>query len=289
MKKIIAACLLLFSQTAWAQANLPDYLQDLYSRSLPAYEKIKSHEYDKFCEEFSIDKKNKNNRKYYHQILFFHDLLTGSYCINFATGGMLEIPYLFHWIDPNPRHEITYMPDSVKLNTVKPPSDFSRYKTYADIDRVPALYLGDLFSGAPKYFHRSVGKFHTFGWCSEREMAYNTLLDIYGYKCKIKQEGIHTWSEVWIPFEKKDKTISNLKAYVDNSVDIVEWNKLPSNANKNQWRKDIGSGTQIKWYNRIAHSNSQKNKLNTINVSKDAIQWIENSVSSWLTLNSNEK
>ena len=38
----------------------------------------------------------------------------------------------------------------------------------------------------------------TFGWCSEREMAFGALMAELGVSTKIKQEGIHVWSEMLV-------------------------------------------------------------------------------------------
>ena len=65
---------------------------------------------------------------------------------------------------------------------------YKKYKSAADADRRPYLYLKDLVSKKNKYYHPECSGFYTFGWCSEREMAFNCLLAIMGYKCKIKQE-----------------------------------------------------------------------------------------------------
>ncbi|MBN1348103.1 hypothetical protein JXJ21_01705 [candidate division KSB1 bacterium] len=137
-----------------------------------------------------------------------HDLFTGISAQNYVSGGILQIPYFWHWIDPNPRHEIVFSENSTKLIKLKPPDEFSKYKSYADIDRTPCLYLSDLLSDEPKYYHEQCSEFYTFGWCSEREMAFNTLVELFGYKSKIKQEEIHTWTAVLTKFKNtKDETV----------------------------------------------------------------------------------
>ncbi len=281
MRKMILF-LLLCAQTAWGQTSIPEYFQGLYVNHLSEYKKSKNKEYKRFCEEFNLYYENQQNQKNYFQILFIHDLFTGSFCIDFTSGGVLKIPYVFHWKQPNPRHSITMLSRKQLLSEVVPPDEFKRYKTFADIDRVPSLYIGDLFSIEPRYYHPKCGKFYTFGWCSEHEMAYNAILTILGYSCKIKQKGIHTWSEVWLPFIKTNSKACYLSAMIDNSVDIVKWEAIPKQIKKGTWLNDYGAGTQINWYNKIARSDSQLNKIRAMTVTQKQTKWIEKSVIKWL-------
>lgn len=282
MKKIIILYVLLIVGNAWGDTTVPEYFVSLNKRYSAHYNKKISMEYENMCEELGLEKDNSQNKKKYSQIMFFHELFTGQYCINFSSGGVFNIPYVFHWTTPNPRHEIKYLQDNVKLSSVSPPNGFKQYKTFADIDRVPSLYIGDLFSKEPKYYHPKCGSFYTFGWCSEREMAYNALMSLFGYTCKIKQEGIHTWSEVWLTFDKSDGTPCNIIAVIDNSVDIEEWQKAPENLVKESWLRDYGKGTQINWYNKMARSNDQLEKLKNTAINRDQVEWIENRVKEWL-------
>ena len=154
-------------------------------------------------------------------IEFFHQLPTGSGAADGARGGYLGIPYFWHWIEPNPRHEIIILPDSVLLSTLSPPASYERYQSFADIDRLPALYLGDLVSEVPKYSHPICGAFFSFGWCSEREMAYVVLMRALGYPGKVKQSGIHTRSALWCSFRHVEGHTVILEAHVDNTFDQV--------------------------------------------------------------------
>ena len=281
MKKIIILFYLLVAVNARGDTSVPEYFQDLYNRYSASYNRKIDSSYVKLCEELGLEKHNNQNKKQYSQIMFFHDLFTGQYCINFSSGGVFKIPYVFHWTTPNPRHEIISLKDNVKLSSVSPPKEFKQYKTFADIDRIPSLYIGDLFSGEPKYYHPKCGRFYSFGWCSEREMAYNALLSLLGYTCKIKQKGIHTWSEVWLTFYKSDGNSCKIIAVVDNSVDIVEYEKVRDGLTKYKWLKDYGEGTQIVWYNRMARSEIQLKKLQNIRIKGKQIKWIEKSVRDW--------
>ncbi|MFH1843193.1 MAG: hypothetical protein ABIF77_08285 [bacterium] len=76
---------------------------------------------------------------------------------------------------------MTYLPTFEQIHT----SAFARFCRSHDLDADAAVN------------HRP---FHTFSWCSEREMAFVALLTALGYRGKIEQAGIHTWSAFWCEF-----------------------------------------------------------------------------------------
>ena len=115
------------------------------------------------------------------------------------------------------------------------------------IDRVPALYLVDLVTQTPGYAHPTCGSFSTFGWCSEREMSFVALMDLLGYKGKLRQSGVHTYSELWCEFETATGNELVLSARVDNTFDSVSWRPVSAYTGLDSWLQDIGTGTQIAW------------------------------------------
>jgi hypothetical protein len=246
------------------------------------YFKIKeknSDEFNQFCDKYRLEAKDEENQKTFCQVRFYHDLLTGNGASDCVTGGILKIPYFWHWIDPNPRHEILKLPDSTELGSLKPPAEFARYKSYADIDRVPSLFLTDLVSEIPGYYHPDCGEFYSFGWCSEREMAYCCIMSGYDYTCKIKQEGIHTWSEVWASFRTKDSVMIPLYAVVDNTFDYLRWIPLDSSVNQKEWLTAYGSGSNIDWYNEVFRSEEHRQNVRNIIVPLKARNRIEKQIS----------
>jgi len=266
----------------FAEPNLPSYIQKLFDKYKVDYQRIRHSEYNLFVQSFDLDKKNPINQKQFYQIHFIHDLFTGVNATNYSKGGILEIPYFWHWVTPNPRHTITFLPQSTPLSKIKPSKGFLKYKTYADIDRVPSLYLADLVTEKPKYSHSLTGAFYTFGWCSEREMAFNTLLSIMGYESKVKQSGIHTWSEVLTKFVSNKGNYKYIISKVDNTYDTINWKKTPPGFNKMNWLRDFGHGAQVKWYNRKAHSKKQRQKVQNIFVGKNAIKRIDTQVANFV-------
>ena len=142
------------------------------------------------------------------------------------------------------------------------------------------MYLADLFSEKPKYKHKECGSFYSFGWCSEREIAFNTLLEIFGYRAKIKQSSIHTWSEILVKFKTANNKQIEIRFIVDNTFDIIRYETF--NANTVNWLKDIGNGSTIKWYNAKAHSQTEVSDVKNITVSDQTIKRIKKSVTDWL-------
>lgn len=217
--RAIGIATVLLSSSGHAEDNLVSFFNGLYDDFSAEYAVLTRSDYQQFCREFGLDQENSHNQRIFGQISFYHDLFTGHGASDCARGGILQIPYFWHWIEPNPRYEIMRLPDSILLNTVPPPPQFSRYETFADIDRVPSLFLSDLVKQQPGYTHPDCGDFFTFGWCSEREMALTSLLTTLGFSCKIRQAGIHVWTEVRSQFAATDSASIAIIARVDNTFD----------------------------------------------------------------------
>ena len=266
---------------AFAQDTFPVFFQKVYEENSEHYQESRKDDYRKLCERYGLAKDSKANQKIFYQVVFFHELFTGKGAVNCVSGGVLEIPYFWHWVTPNPRHAIIYRPDGKRLDQVKPPKAFARYKTYADIDRVPSFYLSDLITDNPKYKHPRCGSFYTFGWCSEREMAFSLLMSLSGFECKVKQEGIHVWSELWTEFAGADGKKVNLLVKVDNTFDTVEWERIPSGLSRAKWLADVGSGAQVRWYNEVVRSEQERTKVSSLTVSPTAAKRIRKKIKNY--------
>ncbi len=232
------------------------FFNELYLKHSSKYHQIKIDAYNQFCDRYHLDRSHSQNQERYFRLSFFHDLLTGTDAINCSSGGILKIPYFWHWISPNPRHKIFHLPDKTILTKLKPPKRLAKYKSLADIDRIPSQFLADLVSDEPQYYHPDCGSFYTFGWCSEREMSFALLLSLYSYDSKIVQEGIHVWSEFWLGFTTVDGKAISLIAKVDNTFDTVIWEKAPDR-NKTKWLINYGAIKMVKWYNSKARESQE--------------------------------
>jgi hypothetical protein len=261
--------------------SLVKVMDGLYEKHLPAYQKLRGEDFRTFCKSNGLDEDNPDNRERYFRIGFFHEMFTGQGASDCTGAGMLKIPYFWHWIKPNPRHAIRKLPEETPLTQVTPPRRFSRYKSFADIDRVPSLFLSNLVSESPAYRHPDCGDFYTFGWCSEREMAFVLLMSLSGYPGKITQAGNHVTSFFWVSFKKKDKSSVALIAEVDNTFGSLEWSKAPD-VKPDDWLRDLqGAG----YANRMSRSAAEKRRVRRIQVGKRAAARMDRAIEKYLHLN----
>ncbi|MCF6298002.1 MAG: hypothetical protein L3J08_08475 [Flavobacteriaceae bacterium] len=250
------------------------------------FSSIDSLNYTEFCLENNIFSDDSKNIEKYYTIKILHKLFTSQTASNGSKGEILSIPYLWHWIQPNPRHEIRFVKDSSLLKNVNPPVEFSKYNSYADIDRTPYLFLSDLMQENSKYFSESFGTFSTFGWCSEREMAFVALINIFKFEGKVVAEGNHSWSEFVIPLQSKTGELQNFKVTVDNTYNTIDWSTIEPKE-IHEWEKYLGNTKQANWYNLQAKSKTELNKIKNHIVPKLAMQRIENKVAEYLNRKTN--
>lgn len=274
--------LLILAQAAVA-TPLPDFFRALAREFHAPFTATEPGAFASFCEVHGLDPADPSNAATYHEVAFLHALLTGDGARDGARGGLLQIPYFWHWTTPNPRHGILLVADDRPLASTPPPDPYSRYATQADIDRVPVLYLGDLVAEQPRYRHRRHGQFETFGWCSEREMAFLSLMLAMGHDGKIVQEGIHVWTELWCEMTTVAGDTVVMTARVDNTFATLRWLQLPEGTALQQWRAQTGRGAQVDWYNRTARSPVQVNGLRELEVGEGAAARIRARVSDGLT------
>lgn len=247
--------LIIFLNTNIFSERFESYINNLY----PRFELSLEKKFEFTLRNLNSSKKlSTDSKKKISELLFLHMLFTTTGAIDGKKGGILQIPYFWHWTTPNPRHEIQYIPNKKALNKVSPPKGFEKYKSYGDIDRTPSIYLKNLYEEKPLFNNSLYGTFYTFGWCSEREMAFNSVLNILGYNVKIKQEGIHVWSEILLKISDKDFFIIK----VDNTFNGFHLEVLK--IQKDNWKKDYGNGAQVSWYNKKAHSESEINRVRNI-------------------------
>ncbi len=92
---------------------------------------------------------------------------------------------------------------------------------------------GDMVAPREKFSHPAFGTFSSFGWCSEREMAFASLLSLMGYKSHVIAPGAHAWTEVEMTFHKKDGKDTTLLVSVDNTFDNVIYSPNPPSDHNN--------------------------------------------------------
>jgi len=255
--------------------TIPAFFEAIIKEHFKEIKTLDSSLYKQFCASNELDSKNSKNEYRYYTLSFLHKFFTCQNASNGSRGEIINIPYYWHWVSPNPRYNIYFNKSNKKLNEIKPSKEFSKYKSVADIDRTPYLFLSDIFVDDPKYYSSLSDTFSTFGWCSEREMAFVSLLDILGYDGKVIAENNHSWSEFIIPMIVNENQSKEFKVKVDNTFDEMDWeNVLP--ADIISWKKYQGKSKLANWYNLKAHSEKEKVQISTFPISKVAIKRIEN-------------
>lgn len=261
--------------------SIPSFFKSLVANHKWDFHTKDSLGYIELCEQHSLDAKDSNNFKTYYTLLIFHKLFTSKTAANGSRGEILNIPYFWHWVTPNPRYKIYATENGKLIKDLKPSKDFARYKSRADIDRTPFLYWSDLFTDKPQYYAAHCDTFSTFGWCSEREMACLNLLETLGFEGKVVAEGNHCWSEYWISLKTPQRSIKHFVVRIDNTFDGFSW-ELSGLSHKPKWQSHLGTLEDTKWYNSMGHSATEKAKLKSSKASKPAMDRIEEAVTLYL-------
>lgn len=204
------------------QLTIPVFFSALIANHLQGFYQLGKDEYSEFCLSHNLDANDSQNLNNYFTLSILHKLFTSQTAADYSRGEILYIPYLWHWVNPNPRHELYFIENDILLSNQSPPSNFANYQTYADIDRTPYLFLSDLVLEQPKYYSDRGGTFYSFGWCSEREMAFIALISLLNYEGKIVATGNHSWSELLIPMIKDDGSKQHFSVTVDNTFNVLK-------------------------------------------------------------------
>ncbi len=265
----------------YKETTIPIFLKELVENHQREFEIVDSSTYKRFCLSNEIFPSDSNNLQKYLTLSILHRLFTCKNATDGSRGEILNVPYFWNWVNPNPRSEITLLENKQKLGEIKPPKEFSKYDSYANIDRTPYLFLSELFLDNPKYYSNSCDTFSTFGWCSEREMAFVCTMDFLNYNGKVMAEGNHSWSEFIVPLQSINKGEKNFKVKVDNTFDEIEWEEI-TKSDKINWGEYLGNAPQANWYNQQAHSGIEKEKIKKFLISKSAMSRIENSIVKYL-------
>lgn len=261
--------------------TIPDYFKTLLKNHIIDFYQIDSLSYYQLCRSNGLNTTDSMNIKAYFTIKILHDLFTSQTASNCSKGEILNIPYVWHWVNPNPRHDIYFVETNQLLCKIKAPQEFSRYNSYADIDRTPYLFLSDLVQERPKYYSASCDTFSTFGWCSEREMAYIALTKLLNYDGKVVAEGNHSWSEFVIPLMLTNRKLQNFKVTVDNTFNSIIWTKINQHEIA-KWKDNYGNSPLAQWYNQKASSEKDLQRVKNHLVSKKFMSRIEIKIVNYL-------
>jgi hypothetical protein len=227
-----------------------------------------------------LDMADSSNAKKFHSLLLLHNLFTSSSAFNCARGNILNIPYFWHWVSPNPRHQIMHKPSGKLLKSLKPPAGFGKYQSWADVDRTPDIFISDMLTKQPLYYSESCDTFYTFGWCSEREMAISALCEMLDIPARVVAQNNHSWSDVLIPMKTKSGETKTFVFSVDNTFDSLQWNLFSENIAG--WNVAEGNSKMETWYNKQAHDPQRLKSLLELYVCTEAITRIETSIVQYL-------
>jgi len=254
--------------------TIPNFFKTLIENHIDDFYKMDSSNINALFSSNDIASTDTQNINKYFTIKILHDLFTSQTASNCSQGEILNIPYLWHWTNPNPRHDIYFVQSRQLLFETQAPHDFSNYSSYADIDRTPYLFLSDLVHDGPKYYSNACDTFSTFGWCSEREMAFVALTNLLNFDGKVIAVGNHSWSEFIVPLKLKNGQFQNFKVKVDNTFNAVEWTTM-DNTEIIAWRNYNGNFSLANWYNQKAKSSIELRKIKNHLASNSAMTSIE--------------
>lgn len=269
--------------------TIPLFFRSLSRNHINDFVIIDSLKFKEFCVANKVDPVDSSNVVKFYTLKLLHKLFTSQTASDCSKGEILNIPYQWHWVQPNPRDEIYFAHNNTLLKDTEPPNEFSKYNSYADIDRTPYLFLSDMVYPELKYYSKSCDNpFSTFGWCSEREMAFIALTTLLQYEGKVVAEGNHSWSEFIIPMKLNDGELQNFKVSVDNTFNSIDWSTI-NQLKISKWKESLGDSELPKWYNQKAKSETELNKIMSHLVSNKSMLRIENKLVLYLDREINER
>jgi hypothetical protein len=84
-----------------------------------------------------------------------------------------------------------------------------------------------------RFAHPEFGRFSTFGWCSEREMAFACLLNLMGYPSHVIAPSNHAITKTRADFRKKNGAVIPILFSCDNTFNHMSSSVPPFSAFNN--------------------------------------------------------
>jgi hypothetical protein len=260
------------------------FWKDVISRYSPAYLRCDSVAFVEFCKGHNLDLDHDRNKRMYATLGLLHNMLTAPSPDNCATDGILQIPYYWHWGPDRPRQHIIWSLTGQRLDQISPPAAFKRYRSYADIDRTPDIFWQNLLSERPMFYTATCDSFYTFGWCSEREMAFQAFLHTLGFYDqetgyansvgRVIAEGPHSWSEMALQLTADTGKPVWLICRIDNTYGSMKWRAASDADVMNLKNYTSQCDQECKRYNRKASSPDIHATLRALRVSAPVQQRI---------------
>jgi hypothetical protein len=255
MKKLLFA-LMMFASLANAQ-DIPvsQYFSILCYARQAQFASRDGGKFDSICRIYDIDPKDSLNIRKYYTISIMHQLFTTTGAFDGSRGEILNMPYFWHYNNPNPRYDILV--------------DGKKNRTYTTIERKPHNFLGDMVSPNEKFSHPDFGRFSSFGWCSEREMAFACFLSLMGYDAHVIAPGNHAWTEILATFKTTDNDTRTMQIIVDNTFCSIVYDIQTPSRHENV-------------YDRKAFAKEEVAMVRALTVCKSARERIDNACSEYL-------
>jgi hypothetical protein len=248
MKKLTFA-LLLFSVSSIHAQDIPisQYFNILCYARQAQFAVMDSGRFDSICKVYDIDPKDSLNLRKYYTISIMHQLFTTNGAYDGSRGEILNMPYFWHYNSPNPRHGILV---NGKKNVA-----------YTTIERKPHNFLGDMIAPQEKFSHPEIGKFSSFGWCSEREMAFACLFSLMGYDAHVIAPSNHAWTEILATFQKTDGDTRTMQITVDNTFNIIGYDIQTPSGHDNVYNRKAFAKEEVALVRGLTVSSSARNRI----------------------------
>ncbi len=209
------------------------------------------------------------------KLAYMHMLLTCYYSVDGDTSGGFGIPYFWNYTNHNPRLNIVNLKKGKTLSQL-PAAPGSQGASMATLDRTPLIFWGDFMSDEPSYSYEHISAFYSFGWCSEREMAYKAWLGVIGIKSTIGIKADHVWTEVELA------ELPGYFLFIDNTFnrfELLPISKKPP--------PEIGN-KYITWYNQQGSDRAIQKKLSALSISSQRAAYIQHQILTYFGSNSDD-
>ncbi len=265
----------------YGDLSIPAFFGAVVREHVSEFAELDKEAYEEVCLEHQVKRDDSSNVTTFFSLWILHELFTSDNAATCARGKILDIPYFWHYIEPNPRYTIRFVSNGRLLKETPPPPAFRKYGSYADIDRTPYFFLSDVVAPEPRYYTEDCDTFCSFGWCSEREMAFTALLTLLGYEARVEGGIAHTWTEAVVPMVIHGDTARNYLVTIDNTFDALVWNPIGGTELK-EWRTRKGETRLTRWYQQKSTSPAELKKIKGHIVPPEARQRIENKIVTYL-------
>lgn len=188
------------------------------------------------------------------RLMYMHMLMTCYYSVDGDTSGGFGIPYFWNYTNHNPRENIVLRKSGKPLRQL-PAAAGSGGGTLATLDRTPLIFWGDFMTDEPQYSYEHISAFYSFGWCSEREMAFKAWLGVLGIPATIGINGDHVWTEVEV------KGMPGNYIFIDNTFNRFEVRPLSQRTHPDPGNRYIG------WYNQQGSDKNIQKRLAGMTIS----------------------